>query len=324
LEFLLTDIVVLTNDIEHSPSDVAVRAQSLCRRLEDQDPTSLPFDEHAYFLGELLLITGTANRLVARRTEARRWLQQSEEVFARTSAPASGLRRVSYQKLALLAEQREFDEVLESLPSLIASCEMLGMDEEALKCRFLEAIALMETERLDEAIDVFHDLARRARELQSQNLLATASYNLFQLFAMKGDMDRAIPQARDTIPLLRRLRNRVGLAKIRWGVGRLLQTKGNRVAAIDAYRAAQEEFREIGMRADIAALHLVIADILMDLNEDEKAVREILAALPVIEQEGMVPEGMAALALLQESVRQHRINRQALRDLHVYFAEVAE
>jgi hypothetical protein len=38
----------------------------------------------------------------------------------------------------------------------------------------------------------------------------------------------------------------------------------------------------------------------------------------------MVPEGMAALALLQESVRQHRINRQALRDLHVYFAEVAE
>jgi tetratricopeptide (TPR) repeat protein len=201
---------------------------------------------------------------------------------------------------------------------------MLGMDEEALKCRFLEAIALMETERLDEAIDVFHDLARRARELQSQNLLATASYNLFQLFAMKGDMDRAIPQARDTIPLLRRLRNRVGLAKIRWGVGRLLQTKGNRVAAIDAYRAAQEEFREIGMRADIAALHLVIADILMDLNEDEKAVREILAALPVIEQEGMVPEGMAALALLQESVRQHRINRQALRDLHVYFAEVAE
>ena len=61
----------------------------------------------------------------------------------------------------------------------------------------------METERLDEAIEAFRDLVGRARELQSQKLLATAvCNNLFQLFAMKGDVDRAIPQARNTIPLL--------------------------------------------------------------------------------------------------------------------------
>jgi hypothetical protein len=36
----------------------------------------------------------------------------------------------------------------------------------------------------------------------------------------------------------------------------------------------------------------------------------------------MVPEGVAALTLLQESVRQKAINRSALRDLHGYFDEL--
>ncbi|MBC8646314.1 MAG: hypothetical protein H7X85_04075, partial [Thermoanaerobaculia bacterium] len=51
--------------------------------------------------------------------------------------------------------------------------------------------------------------------------------------------------------------------------------------------------------------------------------QEILAALPIIEELKMVPEGVAAMALLRESLRQRSINRQALRDLHGYFEELA-
>jgi hypothetical protein len=36
----------------------------------------------------------------------------------------------------------------------------------------------------------------------------------------------------------------------------------------------------------------------------------------------MVPEGMAALSLLRESVRHQSVNRQALRDLHGYFEDL--
>ena len=36
----------------------------------------------------------------------------------------------------------------------------------------------------------------------------------------------------------------------------------------------------------------------------------------------MVPEGVAALSLLRESVRHQKINRQALRDLHGYFEDI--
>jgi hypothetical protein len=73
------------------------------------------------------------------------------------------------------------------------------------------------------------------------------------------------------------------------------------------------------MRADIASLHLVIADLLLDLGQERQAEWEVRAALPVIEEEKMVPEGVAAYGLLLESVRRRSINRQALRDLHGYF-----
>ena len=66
---------------------------------------------------------------------------------------------------------------------------------------------------------------------------------------------------------------------------------------IDAYRKAQEDFEAIGMRADVAALNLVIADLLLEEGRNGEALREISAALPVISELKMAPEGMAALSL---------------------------
>ncbi|HYB54151.1 MAG TPA: hypothetical protein VEG84_09815, partial [Thermoanaerobaculia bacterium] len=88
------------------------------------------------------------------------------------------------------------------------------------------------------------------------------------------------------------------------------------------YRAAQKEFDEIGMRADVAALHLVVADLLLELGQEGAATQSVLAAIPVIQELNMVPEGMAALQLLRESLRDQRIDRPALRALHGYFEEI--
>jgi hypothetical protein len=102
-------------------------------------------------------------------------------------------------------------------------------------------------------------------------------------------------------------------------MGDLLRVKGQPSSAVEAYRESQKEFAEIGMRGDVAALQLVIADLLLDLGQDEAARREIVAALPAIDEMQMVPEGVAALALLRESVRGRGIDRAALRELHGYF-----
>ena len=100
-------------------------------------------------------------------------------------------------------------------------------------------------------------------------------------------------------------------------MGDLLPSKASGSAIEDTCSA--KEFAQIGLRGDVAALQLVVADLLLDLGQDEAARREIVAALPAIDEIQMVPEGVAALALLRESVRGRGIDRAALRELHGYF-----
>ena len=102
----------------------------------------------------------------------------------------------------------------------------------------------------------------------------------------------------------------------------MLREGGHLSEAIDSCRNAQEEFEAIGMRADIAALNLVVADLLLEEGKSVEALREISEALPVIAELKMAPEGMAALSLVRESVRRQEVNRQALRELHGYFQEL--
>jgi hypothetical protein len=60
---------------------------------------------------------------------------------------------------------------------------------------------------------------------------------------------------------------------------------------------------------------LEIAKLFADAGDYEGASAELRAALPIINEEEMVPEGLAALSLLKDSLRGHHIDRKALREL---------
>lgn len=304
-----------------SPESARQEAEFLYRFLEMPRRTIGLFDERDYFLGELALIAGTACRQVSRRQEAWVWFDRAELAFRHTANAPADLSRLAYQRLALRIEERQFDVVFELAPALRESFEVTNMPEEALKCRFLEGIALVETGRLNEAIPVFEQIASQAEEIGSERLLASAYANLTHYQGMRGDSKEAIAWSEKAIPILQRLDDRVGLAKTQWGLANLLRKTNRTEAAVETYRAAQAEFARLEMRADVAALSLVVADLLLELSRDQEARREILSALPVIDELKMVPEGVAAFSLLRESLRQKRINRQALRDLHGFFEE---
>ena len=196
------------------------------------------------------------------------------------------------------------------------------MRDDALKCRFLEGIAYINTDRFDEALTLFREISREAEKLGNEGLLAVACNNLVQLHAILGNSTEALENAQETLKLFYRLKHRVGLAKLQWGIGTLMRTQGNLPAAAEAYSTAREGFVTLEMPSEVAALGLVLADVLLESGDEAGAVREILAALPIIRAQGMVPEGFAALSLLQESVRQQSVDRAALRQLHGYFEEL--
>ena len=318
-ETLLGVCGLLRSQLETSPAEVVQDADFFYRFLEQPRRSVGVLDEREFFLGEMALVAGTACRLLSRREEARRWFDRSEAWFRHTVNSVADSSRLAYQRLALRVEAREFEEVLELVPLLIESFEKLEMREEALKCRFLEGIVLMEADQPTRAIEQFRRIRAGARSLGNDQLLGTALTNLVQLHASAGEAEEALDASRHALLVWKRLDNRVGVAKVHWGIGDLLRVKGQPGSAIEAYRAAQAEFATIGMRGDVAALQLVTADLLLDLGESEAARREILAALPAIEEIQMVPEGVAALTLLRESVRGRGIDRQALRELHGFF-----
>src|SRR4029077_20332174 len=100
--------------------------------------------------------------------------------------------RLSYQRLAERLEERQVDLVLELLPSLIESFEKLGMPEDALKCRFLEGLALFEKDEPVAAIRVFNAICAEAEALGSRALLAESYVNLVQAHGLLGEAEAAI------------------------------------------------------------------------------------------------------------------------------------
>ena len=320
-ENLLAFCARLHEQILSTPQRVLEEAESLYSSLgKSLLPTGL-LDERDYFLGEAALLSGMASRLLARREDARRWFDRAEASHRLTVDAVAALLRVSYQRLALDLEERELDRVLRLAPLFSDNFRKLNMVEDSLKCRSLEGLAFMEMGELKSALAVFKEVCRAALPTGAEQVLASAYVNLVHLHAMLGDAPDALAASREAIPILRKAGNRVDLAKVEWGMATLMQTTGQGVPAVEVYRSAQRHFAAMGMMADVAAGHLVLAELLLELSREQEALWEILKALPIIDELKMVPEGMAAFSLLRESVRQQRINRQALRDLHGYFEE---
>jgi tetratricopeptide (TPR) repeat protein len=320
-ETLLALCGVLRSQWETRPDVVRSDAEFLYLFLKEPKRKIGLFDERDYFLGELALIAGTTCRFLSRREEANRWFDRSESAFRNTMNAIADWARLSYQRLALRAEERRFEEVMELAPALVETFQKLEMGEDALKCRFLEAAVLRETDRLSEAREVYLVICEEAERAGQEKLLASASYNLVQIYSLQGNAQEAIAESRRALPALRRQENRIGMAKLQLGLAFLFRETGKRSEAIETFRAAQSEFHEIAMHADVAAIQLVVADLLLDSGRAAEAEQEILAALPVIEEYKLVSEGVAAFSLLKESVRQRKIDREALRNLHGFFED---
>jgi tetratricopeptide (TPR) repeat protein len=320
-EVLLGLCLLFRSKYETSPSTIRDEAEFFYRYLSVPGRCTGSFDEREYFLGEFAMIAGTASRFLFRRDEARRWFNRSEASFVLAQNSSSNFARLAYQRLALSAEERNLEEVLELAPTWSHNLLQLGLVEDSLKCRFLEALALWETGKLQKAAELFEGIRTDAASLGKDKLQAQAANNAAMVYGLLGDQEKALERSSEALPLFRRLEDRVGIVKLQWGMGNLLRGQGRFGEATEAFKGALREAEQVGLRGDVAALHLIVADLLIETKHEAQAEWEIRAALPIIEEEKMVPEGMAALTLLRESLRRRQINRQALRDLHGYFQD---
>jgi len=154
VEVLLAACNILRERINSTPAEVGMSASALYARLQETCPRLGLFDERHFLMGELAWLAGNGCRLGGRREDAERWFDRSDSNFRHTVNPAPLLARVSFSRLSLRYDMHRYDEVLEFLPSVSLSFEKLGMQLDLAKTRFLEALALKESGRLDAAVEV--------------------------------------------------------------------------------------------------------------------------------------------------------------------------
>src|SRR5262249_41053903 len=170
-DLLLAFCAVLSEQVDVLPSNVGVEAAQLYEALARTPQSVGLFDEKQYFMGETALLAGRCFRQLGKRDEAERWLDRSEAAFRHTVKPGPSLPDFAYARLTLKYACHRHEDVLELLPSLLKSFQQFGMNREAAKCRFLEAMTCKELGKAESSASLLESLRTDPGTLEQPGLL---------------------------------------------------------------------------------------------------------------------------------------------------------
>jgi tetratricopeptide (TPR) repeat protein len=271
--------------------------------------------ERSYFLGTMAMLAGTSHRVMGQRESAARWFDRAHSFLSQLRNPEPGLARLAYGRLTLSYELRRFELVLRDLPSLLARFRTLGLEEEEIKCLYVEAMALKESGSLHLALPKFLTLEQRLIESDPCLLLGGVQSRIGDLYSAWGWHRDAMVKYQQALPLLRKSGRPCMVAGLKGTVGETCRDMGDLETAIDLYRDAISDYCELSLGTLAAYQRIVLAETLLLAGRPREAEVEILAAIPTIEKERMVEEGFAALNLLRESVNRSQTDAESLRAL---------
>ncbi|MDQ6893368.1 MAG: hypothetical protein M3167_11910 [Acidobacteriota bacterium] len=271
------------------------------------------FDERDYFLGESALLAGTTARLSGRYDVADHWFDLADSSFRHTINCAPLLVRVSHARLALRYDMRRYREVLVLLPNVAREYARLGMVSDLNKTKFLEALTHKELGETDLAFATLLELRDAFEEELNYRSLVLA--HIAEEYGRRDDQEQAICAYHEALEITKRTGDTMASIQLKAAIGEAYRSKGQCVEAIGFLRAAAAEASEAGMRSRLAYLRIILAEALLSDGRSREAEWEVLAALPIIEEQKMVAEGLAAVAVLRESVGRKRIDGSALADI---------
>ncbi len=271
--------------------------------------------ERAFFLGETALIASGSHRLLGHRTEAISWLGLATNAFLRIPRAEDAIARVLYAYVAIQYESGDCDFVLGELPVLIRKFESVGADREVAKCWIVECATLKMAGRIGEALASIEkhldsDIFRREADLLASALLFAG-----ELKATRGQTEAACGLYVQTAAVLSRTNAPRIAAELKTAVGETYRDQGYFGEALRCFSEALDEFNGLGMEAFAARVRIEIAESLLATGREKDAGEQLLLALPIIESQKMMPEGLAAAELLRESVSRRKTDPKALREL---------
>lgn len=280
------------------------------------------FDETDFFLGELALIATTAYRHLGQFDVAERWLETAEISLSHTVDSAAAAARTAYARLTIRFDQREWQAVLDSLPQVVRNFDRLNMGVEAHKARFLEAMTLKAAGSSTRSLECFESLRGSLSPAESP-LLARVLIEIGADRASRENYSEAVAIYEEAAELLAGAGDPMPAAHLKGSIGEAYRSQGEYNIAVDSYRVAMKEFAALGMQTTVAYYRVIVAETLLLARRDREAEWEIRAALPVIEEQKMLPDAAAAILLLRESIQRRSVDKSALGQVRQELAKLA-
>ncbi len=312
---LLTACVRLRHRINARPASVLAEASAIYRWLATQAPISLSSEELTYFLAELACLAAFGSMHCGHSAEGQTWADRVDRHCERVTNPDPLRARAEHARLAILYRLRRYGDVLERLPTLRQRFIDLGMRLLAAKASYLEAVALKDCGREDAAREAFEALSRNPVAQDEPLLYGLAILGIAEVDGHQGRYEAAMTRLEAARPVLEGAGVTYALAHLKGIEGEIQRDHGCLAKAVESYREAIAGYSTLRMASLAAYMRILRAETLMALGREDEAVSEIAAAIPVIEERHLMDEGIAAVALLLESIRRRRVDARALQRL---------
>jgi tetratricopeptide (TPR) repeat protein len=275
-------------------------------------------DERDYFLGQMELALASSSRWLGEHAMSLAWLETAERrVVGR--GRESMRAEVNLVRLMVVNDRHDAKSVLSAIPAIQERLQSLGMATALAKTELLRGSALRALGKLAEATAVIEaalqsDAISRMPHLRAFGLEQLAdchalSGRVQDCAAALGEAERLFGEGSATF---------AGAGYRRMIAGEALVVAGDLEGAVGEYREGTKAYDALGMEAFAAYSRILTAEILIALGREGEARSEILGALPAIEKLKLVPEGVAAWALLRKSLDHASMDRRALRELGPY------
>lgn len=192
------------------------------------------------------------------------------------------------------------------------------MSAEVAKCEYLHAMSLKEVGRAEEYVEKLKLLANNPGAGKEPAVLGQTLLEIGEHHASEDRFDEAMVFYQKALAVLARANRPMALAHLKWSIGESFRKQNRLKEALVALKESQGDFSALVMTNYAVSLSLVVAETLLAMDRHREAEWEILAALPIIEQQKLVPEGLAAVALLKESVQRRKTDSNALREVRAH------
>jgi hypothetical protein len=188
----------------------------------------------------------------------------------------------------------------------------LSLQKEKAKCHLLEAFAQKQLGQNPAALLNLSAAAGSLDSVRDRSLLSRVLVETGDIYQLQDQTGLALAFFEQAAALIETDETSIFGADLKMFLGGAYRSEHKLELALTAFRSAQRDFAELDLQTRATYLRLLTADVLLRMERPREAEWEILAALPVIEEQNMVPESLAVVGLLKESVRQRQTNAGAL------------